>query len=202
MGTTPYRKRRRAARKNMLFRAMPRVVPAKVLALALAVASVLSGALAAGCGASRSAFDGTTYRHGAIAFKVPAVPAGWQRVDVTDAALAFRDEAHDASALVNARCGEKDGDAPLVALTNQLVMGMTERVASLEETLPFDGREARHTRMAAKLDGVARELDIYVLKKDGCVYDFVYVAAPEHAAAGMPPFDAFVRGFHTAGEGP
>jgi hypothetical protein len=185
----------------MLFRAMPRVVPAKVLALALATAPALAGVTSAACGGSRAAFDGTTYRSGAVAFRVPAMPAGWQRVDVTDAALAFRDDAHDASALVNARCGEKDGDAPLVALTNHLVMGMTERVVSLEETIPFDGREARHTRMAAKLDGVARELDIYVLKKDGCVYDFVYVAAPEHAIAGMPAFDAFVRGFHTAAGG-
>ena len=179
----------------MLFRAMLR----EVLAAAIALASAL--AMGTACGGARSSFDGAVYRSGAIAFRVPQVPAEWRRVEVTDGALAFRDEAHDGSVLVNARCGEKDGDAPLVALTNQLVMGTTERVAIVEETLPFDGREARHTRMSAKLDGVARELDIFVLKKDGCVYDFVYVAAPEHAAAGAPAFEGFVRGFHTVSPG-
>jgi hypothetical protein len=171
----------------MLFRAMVRGATTVAFALALATA----------CGGSRPAFDGTVFRQGAVAFRVPKVPSGWTRVDVTDAALAFRDGAHDGSVLVNARCGEKDGDAPLVALTNQLVMGTTERAQSLEETLPFDGREARHTRMTAKLDGVPRDFDIFVLKKDGCVYDFVYVSAPEHAALGTPEFEGFVRGFHT-----
>ncbi len=171
----------------MLFRAMLPGVRTAVCALALATA----------CGASRPAFDGTVFHHGAVAFRVPAVPAGWTRLQVPDAALAFRDEAHDASVLVNARCGEKDGDAPLVALTNQLVMGTTERAHTLEETVPFDGREARHTRMTAKLDGVARDFDIFVMKKDGCVYDFVYVSAPEHAVAGAPDFEGFVKGFHT-----
>ena len=171
----------------MLFRAMLRGVTTAAFALALATA----------CGAARPAFDGATFRQGGVAFRVPKTPAGWTRVNVTDAALAFRDEAHDASALVNARCGEKDGDAPLVALTNQLVMGTTERTQSQEETLPFDGREARHTRMTAKLDGVLRDFDIFVLKKDGCVYDFVYVSAPEQAAAGTPEFEGFVKGFHT-----
>ena len=37
----------------------------------------------------------------------------------------------------------------------------------------MDGREAMHTVMSAKLDGVPKMFDAYVLKKDGCVYDFV-----------------------------
>jgi hypothetical protein len=185
----PYRKPPPAAWANMLFRAMLRGVMTAAFASAFALA----------CGASRPAFDGTVFRHGTVAFRVPKVPGGWTRMDVTDAALAFRDAANDGSVLVNARCGEKDGDAPLVALTNQLVMGTTERTLTTEETMPFDGREARHTRMTAKLDGVLRDFDIFVLKKDGCVYDFVYVSAPEHAAAGAPEFEGFVKGFHTVG---
>jgi hypothetical protein len=55
--------------------------------------------------------------------------------------------------------------------------------------------------MSAKLDGVARQFDIYVLKKDGCVYDFVLVAEPEHAAAAMGAFEPFVQGIHTMSEG-
>jgi hypothetical protein len=47
-----------------------------------------------------------------------------------------------------------------------------------EETVPMDSREALRTHLYAKLDGVRRELLLYVLKKDGCVYDFSLVAPP------------------------
>ena len=42
----------------------------------------------------------------------------------------------------------------------------------------MDGREALRTVARAKLDGVPRELELVVLKKDGCVYDFALVAPP------------------------
>ena len=168
--------------------------------------------LLAACGSARPAFDGTTYTSGQIAFRVPPAPPAWRRIDVDGAAIAFRDDAHDASVLVEAHCGERDEDVPLAALTNHLVMGTTQREISLEETIPFDQREALHTRMSAKLDGVPRAFDIYVLKKNGCVYDFVYVAAPAPAAPagdgdarapeGAAEFERFVMGFRTVGGAP
>lgn len=152
----------------------------------------------AACGGARSTWEGGVYRSGAVAFRISAgVPAGWQQISVEHASLAYRDDAHDASVLVNARCGVRDGDSPLLALTNHLLMGTTERDVLSQETIPFDAREALHTRMTAKLDGVPRSFDIFVLKKDGCVYDFVYVAPPAQLAEGAPPFEDFVRGFHT-----
>ncbi|HEY8075618.1 MAG TPA: hypothetical protein VIF62_15945, partial [Labilithrix sp.] len=126
----------------------------------------------------------------------------WRRIDATDAALAFRDEPHDATILVNARCRKPDDDTPLVALTNHLLMGSTEREFVTQATEPFDGREALHTHVKAKWDGVPMELDIFVMKKDGCIYDFVYMAAPTGFAEGSTPFESVVKGFHTlAGSG-
>ena len=37
---------------------------------------------------------------------------------------------------------------------------------------------------ALGLDGVPMAYDIFVLKKDGCVYDLVYVAPPDAAGQG------------------
>ena len=128
-------------------------------------------------------FDGTLYRGRTTAFRVSPIPASWHRVSLSAADLAFRDEAHEASILINSRCNSSDREAPLVALTDHLIIGTTDRHAVREETLPFDGREARHTLLRAKLDGVAMDYDIYVLKKDGCVYDLVYVAPPAAPAS-------------------
>jgi hypothetical protein len=152
------------------------------------------------CAAGPS-FDGTLYRGQGVSFQLSQLPASWHRVSLSAADLAFRDEAHDASILVNSRCLSSDRDAPLVALTGHLLIGTTHRNITLEETVPFDGREARHTVLGASLDGVPMAYDIFVLKKDGCVYDFVHVAPP-NVTAGTPEFDQFVHGFHTvAGPG-
>jgi len=164
------------------------------------LAAVLAwGALgaSAGCGSARSGLDGAVYRDDGVAFRVGDVPARWQRIQVDEASLAFRDEEHRASILVNARCGRKDSDTPLAALTQHLVMGTTQREISLEETIPFDAREALHTRMHAKLDGVPMGFDMFVLKKDGCVYDFVYVGDPAAMESGQADFERFVLGFRT-----
>jgi len=111
--------------------------------------------------------------------------------------LAFRDEPHVASILINSRCTTRDRDAPLLSLTEHLIIGTTDRQVSREETIPFDAREARHTLLRARLDGVPMAYDIYVLKKDGCVFDFVYVAPPEVGDSGRDQFETFVGGFHT-----
>lgn len=156
------------------------------------------GALSAACGgrAGRS-FDGSVYRDGPVAFQLPSKPATWRAVEVTDASLAYRDETHGASILVNARCHRPDEGTPLVALTNHLLMGSTAREVVVQETEPFDGREALHTKMRARWDGVPISLNIYVAKKDGCIYDFVYMGDPTAFEAGSREFEPFVRGFRT-----
>lgn len=171
----------------------------RTLACSLAAALALAafGALA-GCG--REAFDGRVYHAGRESFRVGPVPSAWERVSLEGAMLAFRDPDSGGSIAVHAQCGRDADDVPLAALTNHLLIGFTERDVKLEQTVPLDGREARHTVVHAKLDGVPIALDAWVLKKDGCVYDLVYVVAPARHEAGAGAFDAFARGFSTAAE--
>jgi hypothetical protein len=165
------------------------------IATVATVATVMS--VTACGGAGRQSFDGTVYRDGPIAFQIPPIPAGWRAVEVSGASLAYRDEAHGASVLINARCRRPDEGTPLVALTNHLLMGSTAREVVSQETEPFDGREALHTKMRAKWDGVPISFDIYVMKKDGCSYDFVYMGDPSAYDAGSLDFERFARGFRT-----
>jgi hypothetical protein len=148
-----------------------------------------------GC-ASSAAFDGNVYRGRNVSFRVASVPASWSRVSLPAADLAFRDDAHDASVLINSRCHPEDTDAPLVSLTGHLIIGTTDRQLSKEETVAFDDREARHTVLTARLDGVPMTYDIFVMKKDGCVFDLVYVAPPAREGLGAAEWEAFAKGFH------
>jgi len=164
------------------------------LRTALVLGSLIGagGFLGGGCGAN--SFDGSTYRGDGFSFRVPPPPASWERLNVPGSALAFHDRENHAVIAVGARCG-KDNDVPLRALTAHLFLQFTDREIESQQVIPFDGREAIRTVLDAKLDGVPQKFNVWVLKKDGCVYDLQLIAPPEHYAVAAPPFEQFVRGF-------
>lgn len=157
--------------------------------------ALLAALLASACAGPR--YEGGVYRDRAMAFRLGETPSSWARIDVSDAKLAFRDDAAQTTTLVNGRCGQDAEDAPLEALRAHLFLLFTEREILEEERLPLDGREALRTVLSAKLDGVPKAFSVYVLKKDGCVYDFVQISPPEGLPSARPAFERFVAGFRT-----
>jgi hypothetical protein len=169
---------------------MPPYAP-RSLALALACAAALS----AGCGAET--FRDSRYEGQGLAFRVGPRPDSWARLEASHGLLAFRDEGLNATVLLNGRCGVDGEDVPLEALRRHLFLQFTEREVDEERLLSFDGREALYTTLRAKLDGVPKRFAALVLKKDGCVYDFVLVSDPGSFARARADFDRFAMGFHT-----
>jgi hypothetical protein len=147
----------------------------------------------AGCASSH--FDGRTFRQGDIAFRLEHLPPTWRSIEINDTALAFRDDENASTVAINGRCGKDAEDVPLRSLTQHLFLQFTERRLEEQQILPLDGREALATQMVAKLDGVEKYFHVVVLKKDGCVYDFLQIANthqdPVH-------FLEFVQGFSSA----
>ncbi len=164
-------------------------------AIACGLGLLLAGSLLLGCGAAR--FDGQIFEGDGFAFRIPEPPRRWQRLAGSDDALAFRDDAHGATIMLHGRCGLDGDDVPLSALFNHLFLQFTERQIQQQQTVPFDEREALHTVLTAKLDGVPMAFDSWVLKKDGCVYDLLYLAPPEAFERGLPRFRELVGGFAT-----
>ncbi len=173
-------------------RSLPKSAPAPkplfpgLLALALSFSA---------CGGPT--WNGTVYSCEAYSFRVPETPSTWQRMEVSHAALSFRDDENQATVAVNGRCGQDAQDVPLASLVQHLFLQFTERKIEAEEVLPFDGREAMHATLLAKLDGVPKKFDIWVLKKDGCVFDFIYLSEPDTFDRGVKEFRDFARGFST-----
>lgn len=166
---------------------MHRLIPSLTL-LALA-------ALAASTGCAGSRFDGSVYRGDGYAFRVGPTPPTWRRISVSGGALAFRDDEHDATIAANGRCGIDGDDVPLVALTQHLFLEFTDREILQQTTTTMDGREAMNTLLLAKLDGVPKKFDVWVLKKDGCVYDLYFIARPDRFDQGDAAFQRFAQGF-------
>ena len=167
------------------------------LATLLVAAALVGVAAAPGCGCAASGFDGQVYRTEQLAFRLRTVPAEWRSVETEGALLAFRDPGAGAMVAVGGRCGKDGDDVPLPALTHHLFLHFTEREVLEQRLIDMDGREALRSELLAKLDGVPRRVIVVVLKKDGCVYDFMLVAAPPIGSQSIEGFDAFVAGFST-----
>jgi hypothetical protein len=161
----------------------------RVAALVLTLSLV-----APGCASQR--FDGRVYDDGTLRFRTGPIPAAWHAIEADGTLLAFRDDAGGATLAVNGRCGLDGDDVPLASLTQHLLfLQFTEREPVSQTEVSLDGRAALRTELTGKLDGVPKRFLVYVLKKDGCVYDFWRISEPN--ASDASAFEGFVRGFTT-----
>lgn len=132
---------------------------------------------------------------GTLCYRVGPLGAGWRLLRTQGAAVAFFNDADEAVIHGNASCEKNADEAPLSSLTAHLLIGYTERQVLSEELVRLDGREALHTVVNAKLDGVPRILDLYVLKRNGCIFDLSLVAPPDRYRVSADDFARFVRDF-------
>lgn len=164
-----------------------------VVRLAVAIA-----ALQAACGGGNGELRGDTFSADETTYDIGDLARGWEAIDAPDPNdLAWANDGLAAVIQVNSSC-DPALDIPLEALTTHLLIGFTEREIVTQERVPMASREALRTHVRAKLDGVLREMLLFVLKKDGCVYDFSLVAPPgaefERARA---EYEAWLAGFRT-----
>lgn len=130
-----------------------------------------------------------------LAYKViaPAEPA-WRRIGFAenDLAWATKDTGHIIA--TNATCKDH-GDPTLEVLTGHLLIGFDERTLTDRKPFTLDGRAALRSFYDVSIDGVPAEVEVVVLKKNGCIHDFTYVSPRGQRAAQQAAFDALVSGF-------
>lgn len=173
----------------------------KGLVRATALPFLFSAMLASstsGCAGSR--FNGVEYRDKEVAFRLGPLPSGSRELQADDAKLSLQNDEIGATVAVAARCGQDSDDVPLKALLAHLFIQFTDRQILSEEELTLDGRAALEMELTARLDGVPRHFLVAVLKKNGCVYDFLHVDGGGDDARLIQSRDDFrqmVRGFQT-----
>ena len=126
-------------------------------------------------------------------YRVPAPPAGWQRLGAEGDSFAYHN-AGGGTMAANVTCDSGE-DVPLDVFTNHLLFGIEQRQERARTPITVDGRGALRTRIDGRLDGVPVALELVVLKKDGCVYDLFLIAPPGALTAHQPAFDRFLAGF-------
>lgn len=149
--------------------------------------SLALGALLSSC----SGFDHGVFRKDGVRYSI-AEPdsARWRRIQLSENDLAWVARDSGDILAVNATCKEH-GDPSLEVLTTHLLFGFGDYELIDRRTESLDGREALRSKYRAKLDGVPIELELVVLKKNGCVHDFSFIAPLATTSASAQHHEAF-----------
>ncbi len=145
-------------------------------------------------GCASASFRRGVFDDGVVRYRVGDVGTDFRPIEVSDNDLAWHSPRLGTIG-INATCTEYE-DVPETALVNHLLFGTAERSFRVEETVMLDGRGARHVIVDLELDGVPVTVELYLVKKDGCVYDLTHTASRANFEAGRPVFDSFAHGFH------
>lgn len=146
-----------------------------------------------GCSAGR--LQAGVFRKNGKAYHVH-VPPSWTPVSFRGNDLAFVDESSRFLMALNSTCEGYD-DAPLRVLMGDLLLGFDQKQGLTQTELTLDGRAALRGHFHATLDGVPVDLALVVLKKDGCVYDFTYLAPRGHLEERLGLYNALLARFTT-----
>lgn len=132
-------------------------------------------------------------------YRVSLPSAEWTVASDTRADLELRHRDGRAGMLVNASCGRQHARASLRVLARHLLSGVRDRSVLTREDVSVNGKAARHAIVEGRLGGAGTpvKLELYVVRDDRCLYDFVYAAPPESFETWRPDFERLLRTFTT-----
>lgn len=130
-------------------------------------------------------------------FTVGKLAPSWKGPKIRWKQLIHENDAMGATIVTDALCGPKFQDAPLSRLARDLFDRLENKRLGEEKDFTLDGRRALRLQGSGALDGVPIRMDVVVMKKDFCLYDFVYFAPPETFARGFGDFEGYLNGFKT-----
>jgi hypothetical protein len=128
-------------------------------------------------------------------YRVGKLDGEWQLVKAEGGEVGFFNRGVGGIIQANSTCRSDADAAGLDTLTRHLLIGYTDRKVIETKELELAKRQALHTKVKVRLDGVPFVLDLYVLKRNGCIFDLSYAAPPATAAQGEKAFRGFVEGF-------
>ena len=131
-------------------------------------------------------------------YGVGILPGTWKKENFRNVDLFYRHANSDATIYVSAQC-EKISDSPLEAFTSQMLVGMGKYEIKSQDRIVLRDREALISKVEVDVDGVTRDLEIVVLRKNRCVYDAV-LSARQVSPEISKDFGDMVNGFWAEAE--
>ncbi len=121
--------------------------------------------------------------------------SGWEVAADGPADLLLRRPGSRVGIVVNATCEGRAPTRPLAVLSRHLAFGVRGREVLERGETTVAGHPAFRTLFEGQLDDVPVQVEAYVVKGEGCVYDLMYAAPPAEFAAGAEEFRAVLGSF-------
>jgi len=128
-------------------------------------------------------------------YRVGVLPEGWGRLSTRARTISWYNESFRSSISTDAYCGLSVDNRSLSSLGGDLITALSDRKFIEERNLTLAGRAAVRQRFDGTLDGTASSVDLVVVRKDGCVFDFYLVSQGAPEAQALEDFEAFFGGF-------
>lgn len=171
-------------------------------AIFIALACLAAYLCAAGCVFGTGSHKGVIgYREGRVflrhdsTYSVGSLPKGWERMQTRARAISFYSQEYRSSISTDAFCGRGVSNRKLDALGGEIASALENRTLIEEKPFMLGERGALRQRISGFQDGVEVELDLVVVRKDGCVFDFYSVAPPGASPQVAADFEAFFGAF-------
>lgn len=114
------------------------------------------------------------------------------RTDITD--LGYRSQMSGAIVSLNSGCrASRDTTQPLEELSRQLLLGIDDIEGREDKTYSLSGQPALETTLQGRMNSKLVKLRTIVVKKDGCVFDLMYLARPDRFAEKESDFSRFAQ---------
>jgi hypothetical protein len=117
----------------------------------------------------------------------------WKPADKREADQAYRLPSGGVATLTSS-C-HRDSTAPLETLTRHLMMGARKVNIKHRETIAVNGSEGLYSSVAARLDNTAFNLELFVLPKKGCIFDFTLISPKTLPPSEVADFKGFIKSF-------
>jgi hypothetical protein len=159
--------------------------------LALALGAVIAFT---GCAGRR--IENGVY-HSDKGYRLTLPGPDWSVAADSKADLELRHQDGLAAMLANAECDDRAKSRSAGLLLGQLLIGLLDRATIEQNEVPLNGQQALHRVLDGRVaaDGAPTRIEAYVLKDQGCVYDFAYAAPPASFEAWRADFRRFVESF-------
>lgn len=122
------------------------------------------------------------------------IAAGSEAEQAARADVAFENHSNGAIISLNSIC-RKYQKYSLDQLTNDLLLKITNKRKISDDFIQIDGTKAKNSVYLAQIDGVDLKIRTVVLKKNNCMYDFMYVVVPDKDTESQKSFEQFLASF-------
>ncbi|MBT3181694.1 MAG: hypothetical protein HN337_04200 [Deltaproteobacteria bacterium] len=110
--------------------------------------------------------------------------------------ITFYNEGLGSTISTDAYCGKNVEARLLDSLSGDILNAFDKKQVISEKEFDLDGRGAVRQLIAGELDGVAVTVDLVIVRKNECVFDFYSVSEGGISPETTNAFELFFEGFH------